>query len=298
VAFQIKDFRSIVASMINHMRGVTSKITDFSVGSVARTLVEAPAVEIDEFYQQTFIGLKEAIPVATYNSFNFSRNPATAATGKIRVTITSSASDTLISAGTVFQSAATSVKYSSTVDVTIAAGNTVADVPVQATTVGANGNITTGYTFTLKPTLSNLVSATNVITFTTGSDEETDDERKIRFASYIGTLQRGTLAAIGYGLSLAKLTDSDGLVTERVVSYSIVEPYKTDPLQPVGWVQCYLHAGSAPASVDLIAEAVKIIHGYTDTDGTVVPGWNAAGVQVDISAATDVAVSVTGTHTE
>ena len=77
MAFQLKDFASIAASMINHMKSVTSQITDFAVGGVARTLVEAPAVEIDQAYQQFFIGVKEAIPVATYESFDFARLAAT-----------------------------------------------------------------------------------------------------------------------------------------------------------------------------------------------------------------------------
>ena len=46
--FQIKDFASITAGMLNHARSVTSKITDFQPGSVARTIMEAPAVEVEE----------------------------------------------------------------------------------------------------------------------------------------------------------------------------------------------------------------------------------------------------------
>jgi hypothetical protein len=38
MAFQIKNFVSIVAAMVNHMRATQDKITDFNVGSVARTL--------------------------------------------------------------------------------------------------------------------------------------------------------------------------------------------------------------------------------------------------------------------
>ena len=41
--FQLKDFASIAASMINHMRAAGSRISDFSIGSVARTLGGATA---------------------------------------------------------------------------------------------------------------------------------------------------------------------------------------------------------------------------------------------------------------
>ena len=54
MSFQIKSFNDIVLSQINHARSVTEKITDFAPGSVARTLMEAPAVEVEELYLQMF----------------------------------------------------------------------------------------------------------------------------------------------------------------------------------------------------------------------------------------------------
>lgn len=71
MAFQIKDFRSIVASLINVSKASQSKITDFGVGSVARTLMESPAIEIEELYLQMALGLQDAIPVAIYQAFDF-----------------------------------------------------------------------------------------------------------------------------------------------------------------------------------------------------------------------------------
>ena len=71
--FQIKNFVSIVAAEINVARSITDKITDFQPGSVARTLMEAPAAEMEELYLQMLHGLLEAIPEATYRSFNFDR---------------------------------------------------------------------------------------------------------------------------------------------------------------------------------------------------------------------------------
>lgn len=85
MAFQIKDFVSIAASMINHMRGTQNKVTDFQPGSVARTLVEGPAVEIEELYLQMFIGLREAIPIATFQSFGFDKLPASYGSGYVSI---------------------------------------------------------------------------------------------------------------------------------------------------------------------------------------------------------------------
>jgi len=297
VAFQTKNFASIVAAMVNHMRGTQTEVTDFNIGAVGRTLVEAPAVEIDELYQQMFIGLKEAIPVAIYNSFSFDLMSPVAASGNVRVTITSSAQDTSIAAGTIFKVQNGKTDYASAEDVTILAGNTFADVLVTARNAGTVGNIPANQSFTLSPTLSNLVSATNLVAFSNGLNQETEDARKERFARYIRSLSRGTVAAIEFALETVELEDVDGLVIERVQARSVVEPYLLDPLNPIALVECYLHNGTAPASTDLIDRAVEVIHGYTDGNGNKIPGWKAAGVKVDIFPATELTVDVTGVIT-
>lgn len=295
--FQVKDFASIAASIINYAKAIQGKITDFSIGSVARTMLEAPAVEIEELYQQMFIGLRESIPVAIYQSFDFTRLPAAPASGVIRVTITPAATDTLIAAGMVFSSAAYSVKFVALADVTIAAGASYGDVSVVCTAPGAVGNVAASTSFTAYPSVNGLVSALALSTFNSGRDEETDAQRKARFATFIATLNRGTVAALRYGLSLVKLRDANGNVTEEVRHISIVEPWLTDPLQPISLVNCYIHNGSSGASPSLLTETEKIIYGYTDVNGNIIAGWKAAGVKVVIYAATNVTVNITCTVT-
>ena len=67
--FQLKDFQSIVASMVNYARGATDQLTDFARGSVTRTMLEAPAVEIDQLYQEMFAGVREGIETSVFRSF-------------------------------------------------------------------------------------------------------------------------------------------------------------------------------------------------------------------------------------
>lgn len=297
MAFQIKDFTSIAASMINWMRGVTNKITDFNVGGVARTLVEAPAAEIDELYQQMFIGLREAIPVSVYNSFDFARIEAVAATGLVRVIITAADTDVFIPSGTVFTTPANQVSYTSTQDVTIAAGDTYADVPVAAGSAGIVGNLVAGSTFTPSPTPDNFVSASNLTGFINGVDQESDEARKVRFNAFIASLNRGTLAALDYGLKTTVLHDAQGNATERVVSTAIVEPWIADNTQPIALVNCYIHNGAGGTSSALVTRAREVLYGYYEEDGTAVPGWKAAGVKVEVYAATEQALNVTGALT-
>lgn len=297
MAFQVKDFSSIVASMLNRMKATTTKITDFNIGSVARTLVEAPAVEIDELYQQIFHGLKEAIPVATYNSFDFSLLGAVPASGTIRVTITAQASAVLIASGTVFTTQGGSYTYTSASDVTIGAGSTTGDVLAAANVGGVATNLPASTSFTPNPLPTGFVSASNVSAFSNGADPETDVQRKVRFNQYIQALQRGTLAALTYGAKLAAIYDANGVEIERVRSVSIVEPWLTDDLQPISLVNVYVHNGSGSTSGSLVNQASNVLYGYYDSLGNAVPGWKAAGIKVVVAAATEVAQNISGVIT-
>lgn len=295
--FQIKNFVSIVASMINHMKGTQKQVTDFRVGSVIRTLVEAPAIEIEELYQQMFNGLNQAIPVSTYRSFNFETLPAVAASGLIQLVLTSSTEDVVIAAGTVFKTDGTPLTYLSAEDVIIEAGDTAANILVISSVSSSAGNIEQGKTFTVNPVPAGFVSASNAISFLNGRDKETPDQQKQRFNDYIATLQRGTKDAIVYGLKTAALFNSSGVQTERVAAASVVEPYVDDVTEPTGLVNAYVHNGVGGTSADLVALAQKITDGYTDAGGTRVPGWKAAGVVVNVYASTEVELDVTGVIT-
>lgn len=297
MAFQIKNFVSIVASMVNHMKGTQTELTDFAVGSVTRTIVEAPAIEIDEFYQQMVNGLTEAIPVATYRSFNFSKLDAVKASGIVVLSITAQSADVLIPATTVFSFSGGSTGYSSLADVTILAGNTTANVLCAAVTAGTVGNIAKDQSFTVAPLPNGFVSATNPRAFSNGSDAETADQMKQRFINYVSTLQRGTIAAIEYGLGTARVYDASGIQIEGVASAKVIEPYVLDITQPTGLVNAYIHNGVGSTTSDLVAAAQKIVDGYTDGSGNKVPGYKAAGVVVVVAAATEVPLNVTRTIT-
>lgn len=284
--------------MLNLMRSTQNKITDFNPGSVARTLVEAPAAEIDELYQQMFFGIKEAIPVSVYNSFDFEKITAVPASGLIRVTITSSPDNLLISSGSTFTIiGGGGVEYSSVNDVVIDSGDTFADVLVVATQPGVIGNIGSGQSFTVNPTIDGFISATNLSPFMNGLDEESDDDRKLRFNAFIQSLNRGTVAALDYGLKTTQLLDPGGNLIERVVSVSIVEPWLEDPNLPISLVECYIHNGVGATSSDLVNRAREVIYGYYDDLGNAVPGWKAAGVKVEVYPATEQDVDVVGVLT-
>lgn len=294
MAFQLKDFTSILASMVNWMRTAGTPLTDWSVGSPNRTLLEAPAAELDQLYQEMFHGIKEAIPVATYQSFSFDLLPAVRASGLLTFSVpTPAASNITIPVNTPVRSEATGIIYETAQAAVIQVGQISVDVLAVATVPGTEGNATAGTITDLQVSIPN-VSATNQASLSNGRDQETEAERKVRFQGFISTLARGVLEAVRYGAETTVLRDSSGLITERVVYAELVEPYKTNPAGPIALVLVYIHNGVGSTSTALVDEAQRIIDGYRLPDGTAVIGWKAAGVVVEVYAADEVTQDVIG----
>lgn len=295
MAFQTKDFRSIVAAMINTSRANGSRVTDFSVGSVARTLMEAPAIEIEELYLQMLLGLQESIPTAVFTSFNFERLAAVSASGTVRFTCVSSASAIRIPAGTRVKSDSSALEYATQVDAPIAAGGTYADVQVACTTTGLSTNCAAGTLTTMVSPVAGIVSVTNLAAFLNGADVEADAARKTRFHAYIASLSRGTVAALQYGASRSVVRNASGDVIERAAHVAVIEPYLTNPTEPTALVNVYIHNGTGVTSLDLVAAVSQDLHGYVAPDGTLVTGWKAAGVKLNVFAATEISINITAT---
>lgn len=272
MTFQTKDFASIVASEINHARSVTQKITDFLPGSVARTLLEAPAVEIEELYLQMFLGLREAIPVSTFLSFGFEGLPATVARGFVTIVITNPRLLAYtVPLGTEFRKGA--LPYFSTADVVWPAGVTSVTVPVACSVAGTVGNAGNGQ-INYSPFYTDGYSISNPA-IENGRDAETLSERETRFSEYIASLSRGTVAACLYAVGTARLINDAGEIVEFVTRKGILE-------EP-GWVRIWVRSNAGPPSTALITEAQKIIDGWRDDElGIIVPGYRSAGVKVDV----------------
>jgi len=292
--FQIKNFASISASMINYLKATQNKITDFVVGSVARTLIEAPAIEIEELYLQMWLGLKEGIPTAIYQAFDFQRQPARSQQGSITVTVATGPALT-IPKGTQFASLTTATGYVSMADVAIPEGVTSATVLVAANTNSIVQAIVAGNGFSAA--IERLITAVAAHDFTPGEDEESDAARKARFIAYINTFARSPVASVEYGLTTVALKDANGAIIESVQQAAVVEEFLTNPIAPPGVIHCYLHNGVDGASADLIAEAIKVLNGYVDDNGNKVVGWKAAGIQVVIAAVEVISVTLAATLT-
>lgn len=274
--FQIKNFVSIVAGALNYVRGVTTRITDLQPGSVTRTLIEAPAQEVEELYVQMFNGLLEAIPVATYKSFNFQLLTATYAGGMVSVTTSTPLTQPIdISKNTIF-TAKDGRQYRTLGDMTWPVSETTINIPVSSVKPGFSGNAAIGEivaSTTFPPPQFSISNAA----ITGGKDSETENERMARFASFIASLSRGTKDSLLYSMTTVRLLDTNGNATEWVtrIGYDYT----------LGFNHLYIWSNLGIPSNALLTQAQTIINGYTDpATGTKVPGYSAAGVRTDVAA--------------
>lgn len=287
MAFQIKDFVSIVSSMVNHARGTQTKITDFQAGSVARTIVEAPAVEIEELYMQMFLGLREAIPVATFQSFGFNKNPSSYATGYVsvsaRLPITQSF---IIYAGTLF-TAEDGRTYRSVQDTAWNVGTEIVIVQVVAVVAGASSNIGSGYiNDSNSPDLGLDFTISNQAIIN-GVDEESDESREARFSEFVSSLSRGTKHACMYAAKQASVRDPVGNVLERVTRVGFSEI--------AGYFKIFIYSNFGVPSEELLANGQMLLDGMEDPDTKeiLVIGFRSASIRGDILPMKEREISMT-----
>lgn len=274
--FTPKPAADITADLIEWVRGGTDKLSDFNVGSVVRTLLEAHADELDDYYQAIYYGLLKAIPTAIYIGFGFDVQPATAASGYVVFTRLGELGLPLdIPAGTPLI-ANSGARFLTQSAVTMPAGDAYATVLARAETAGAAGNIPARTLALANSNFGDILTVTNPLSLSGGVDAETDDHRAERFAAFIRALARGTLAAVQYAAGIPVITDAEGVVIERVQRQSVFE-------EP-GHVMLYIDNGAWGISGELLAKVQQTVDGYRDPDTLQwIGGYRPAGMRVEVA---------------
>jgi uncharacterized phage protein gp47/JayE len=179
----------------------------------------------------------------------------------------------VIPLGTVFKTS-DGRSYTSTETLIWAADIPIVRVPVQASVVGARGNVAAGAINS-----SNLTNGVFVVSnsaITSGRDLESDDERRARFAAFVRSLSRGTMEACRYAVGLATRLDSEGGVAEYVTRVGEVEES--------GYVRFWVYSSTGVPSSALVLAAQRFLDGYVTDSGVIIPGYRPAGVRVDALA--------------
>lgn len=198
--FGFKKATSIVNDSINQILTSTDLINDFTVGSTARTLVEAEAIEIEKLYYYTLENLRMAIDDAVTSAFGFKRREATYAYGDVTLYLNSPLQqDLIIDRGTRFFSTDPAYEqvYRTQIPYRVPKGTQSFRLQVYCTVKGTYGNIP-DHVINRTDDIGALAMITNKEAFNTGQDEETPEQTKVRFRNMIQSLSRGTDQSLIY----------------------------------------------------------------------------------------------------
>lgn len=244
MAFVPKSFDQILISMISHVRANTT-ITDFTVGSVARTLLEACALEDDEQYYQ-MVQLLDAFRIATARGsdldergadLNLDRLQTASSFGKVRITNGGLTTDELAfnystGDGLIILADSSSFTTSTPFDIRIGEGTS----QVEDITVVTHTPATNMFTFGVA-TLANDHSIGERVSEITGSDVTIPRGVQVQVAATINnlpiaftTVEIGTITSGNYEsglidiISVSEGADSN-IPAGRISQFSSSPPF-------------------------------------------------------------------------
>lgn len=296
---EIRSFPQITSDLIASVVTLAPQVTDFVEGAVLRTICEALCIELQRNDFTIFDGVKTGTLVGTYQNFSFNRLSATPASGTVRFTRSSGTGTAVIPANTQVQVPGSSTRiYKTNAAIIYIDGQTVADMGVLCLTAGTGGNTPANTVVELVGNFLGFgVTLTNLLAFTSGLEQETEESRKRRFQLYIAGLSKATREAILFAALSTQRLDTDGSVIERVTAAYVREPYLETPRGRLGRVEVYIDNGSATATQALLDLVKNVIRGYVDLQSVIQRGYIAAGLDLFVYAAQALPLTVTGTIT-
>lgn len=200
----MKKFRDILGDMASWMTLNGSKVTNFTIGSVIRSLLEAVAMEIEDLYLYIRIKFEEFQDKALYDTFKFDRKKAVQATGLVTMRFGQPLSQSvLIPKGFKYFTTPIDGKtvYFEVIEDTLASmGFSEINTMVRCVDAGVTGNVP-AFSITKVVSPAPFMSAVfNADKFYTGLPEESKEDRQKRFNAFVSSLGRASQPAIAYGL--------------------------------------------------------------------------------------------------
>jgi hypothetical protein len=217
----LKTFLTLLGDAATAVQNSAAALLNLDPGSVLRAILESNA-SVGMWMQSLFYNVLLTTRLATSGGtdadsfgadFGFFRLPATAATGTVTFSRFSPIQAALITPGVTVTTLDNSEEYTVTTDTTnglwnptqggyvIPPSTSSGTVPVVASVAGSAGNVGIGLIGNISSVIPFVDTVTNSAAFTNGSDAESDAAFRTRFALYIQSLSRGTVAAIGYAIS-------------------------------------------------------------------------------------------------
>lgn len=242
-----KRLSDILTRLIDVTTARTSQLTDYTPGSVIRSIYEAVAMELETYYVLQEENITWGIEHGVLDSFGFSRREAKAAYGNVTVRFYSSASaGTVLPKGMTFYSSDDQYPQTYTLQqaYNVPVGDVSATVQVFCTQVGAVGNIPAGKIDSVSNSTTGVSYVSNNSDFNTGSDEESLAGIRSRFQAYVDTRGRATVKAMDYA-------------ARRVEEVTGVYVY-----EEVGKITVYAHDANGELPQDVLTAVVASEENY------------------------------------
>lgn len=203
--FRIRTAIEILSTMTSYIKHTTNKLTDFTIGSVIRTLLEAVSLTIEELYFKMYDDFLWAIENSIFKAFGFSRKEATKASGFLTIEFVQPLNTPFtISINTKFCTSSPLIDtkyYICTENILVPLGVSSINIPIESIASGKVGNIAENVIDVLITANSLVKRVYNPVALTNGTEKESLIDCKNRFIKYISTLSKGTAASIEYGVS-------------------------------------------------------------------------------------------------
>lgn len=251
----------------------TNELNDFSVGSTIRSIYEAVAMELEQYYVLSRENILWGIEQGVLNAFDFRKRQAKRAYGMVTLEFhTVTQQPVYIPTGTTFDTALSGttggMNYVTIQDYIVPVGAVTAKVEVYCTVAGTQGNVQKGKINRVINNISNVLKVYNEYDILTGVDEESIEAVKQRFHAFVESRGRATIKALDYG-------------TRQVEEISGV--YINEQ---VGYVRIYAHDRNGELKDDLLNKVKVAIEDY-----------RPAGIKLDVFPVRKVTVPVEVTIT-
>lgn len=166
----------------------------------------AVAAQVHALYLQAEWTQRQCFPQSATGQFldyhaalrGVERKGAVRATGVLRFSVSGPSSAPLsVPAGTVCMTAGL-IRFETLEDAVLKTGNTFVDVPAQAVSPGAAGNVAAGTILTMAVAPTGVAACSNPSAFSGGVDDENDDDLRVRILDTYRRLANGANAAFYY----------------------------------------------------------------------------------------------------
>lgn len=213
---RIRTKSGLVAAQATAIQASASGLIDFTVGSILLAASEAVS-DVAMWLQGAVLTLLSTTRASTsvgidldtwMADFGLTRSPATVAGGLCTFSRYTSGVQAVVPIGATVSSSPGSLTFSVVADASNPAysaglggyllpiGTASVQAPVVATARGAAGNVAPSVISTVSSAIPGVSLVTNVLTFTGGSDAESDAALRLRFTRFLASLSKGTPAAI------------------------------------------------------------------------------------------------------